>query len=668
MKKGWRALGIIFIVMLTVGLTPKAAQAEQIEALGVTAVHRSGQTFITWTESTGLTNELYTIYRSNEPITAANIHQAQVLLTVPEDSARFYANRYYKDYVGPWLNRYLDRLVIADGQPQLAAGTGLLVWTLNEYDFQDYPEMAGYYAVTYTPYGGSEIFDPTNVTGRVSESLLPPKPVQTAVNLGGNAYLMIQYMDLHSWNPTFHAPNSTNSYYGYNPNDFKIRHAVQYAYDYAISTPTAAQCGGSVPPTVPVVMHLHSWGDNTYDPYLPGQAPDWCATMIWPIDMGETWFFGFAQENDYRVSEVPGPGDVIQNYTEQRLLRMIYEQMRSPVGPEIDPERIYVKGASMGANGALALALRYPDVFAAAYSSQPMTNLRASTFDDAFFVADAAISWGWPEDELPVYLTAPNGWADNLQSYNGESVWEWQNHLQTIIERRQVDAAPLSLAWGIEDIVMDWATQGRPSFEALNFSRQCWGASISNDGHHDQSYRGLMPNYIYLPGSGPFWGLQARNNETVPGLSDLSSNPALPPPNNPPPVPGEYISFNATIRWAATWDAWDAPPVDDPDRWEMSLCAISSESAACGTGSVQTVDVTPRRVQQFEVRPSQFYRWENWRLSDGGLYAEGFTAMNASGHITIPGVVIFPQGSRLVLYPVDTMRVFLPAILCGTNN
>ena len=661
---------LLLVLILLLGMSPHHARAESevSEILGVAVIHRSGQTFVTWTESATLINELYTVYRSNEPITVANIHQARVLLAVPEDSARFYANRFFEDYIGPWNNRYLDRLVIADNQPQLPPGTGLLVWTLNEQDFDDYYHQTGYYAVTYTPQGGSEVFDPQNVAGPIAETVQDPAPIRTAVDLGGSATLMIQYMDLHDWNPTFHAPNSGNLYYGFNPDDFKIQHAVQYAYDYVVSTPTAAHCGGGIPALVPLVLHLHSWGDNTYDPFFPGQEPDWCATIIWPVDMGETWFFGFARNNDYRVSEFPHNPDVISNYTEQRLLRMIHDQIRSPVGPAIDPARVFVQGASMGASGALAMSLRYPDVFAAAYSSQPMTDMRSSTFDQAFFVADVAASWGWPADDLPILLDGPNGWADHLQDHNGESVWDWQNHLNTIREQSGMEVAPLSLAWGIEDIVMDWPTQGRPSFEALNASRQCWGASISNDGHHDQSYRGLLPNYVYLPGSGPFWGLQARNTETIPGLSDASANPPLPPPDNPPAVPGDFISFNATIRWAASWDPWDAPPVDEPERWEMSLCAIYSATSGCGTGIVQSIDVTPRRVQQFKIRPAQFYRWENWRLSDATLYDAGIIAVQANGLLTIPDAVIFPQGSRLVLFPIDTKRLFLPAILYGTNN
>ena len=70
---------------------------------------------------------------------------------------------------------------------------------------------------------------------------------------------------------------------------------------------------------------------------------------------------------------------MVENFTEQRILRMVKDLLADPVhGPEIDPDRVYVAGVSMGGSGTLSMASRYPTVFAAAYADLPMTNYATS--------------------------------------------------------------------------------------------------------------------------------------------------------------------------------------------------------------------------------------------------------------------------------------------------
>jgi hypothetical protein len=462
----------------------------------------------------------------------------------------------------------------------------------------------------------------------------------------------IQYMNLRDWNATFHAPNATNAYYGLDPSDPSFSSDLQYAYDYAVFAPTPSLCGGAIPASLPLVVHLHGWAGNRYS--APGGYPDkYCAYGLYPVDVTETWYFGFASGWDYRK---PGPvpaGDTIENYTERRLLRMIADLERDPPGPAVDPQRIYVSGESMGGTGSLALAERYPDVFAAAYASQPMTDFRTAGVTREDWVADASIKWGAPELNLPVKLTAPAGWGKPLQKYNGVGVWDWQD-LQAsaggtrLAHRLSDDMAPVAVVHGTGDEVIAWDSQVLPLYSDFNAGRRSWAGWITNDPHQWMYYLGLPASLAAIGGEDkythvPFWGLTVIREETVPGLSNLSGDSKLPPPG--------VSHYNQTVRWSSSWNPWDGPPIDQPDLWQISLCSTSIGSQICGGGLKQTVDVTPRRLQQFVVVPGAVYDWENHAVRDGSLVDQGTVTADADGLITVEVFKITPSGNRLILKP-----------------
>lgn len=616
--------------------------------------HRSGQTFLTWPEREELQGEVYRIYRSSQPITGYTLPQATFLAQVGKGSARFYANRYRNLATGNWGPRYSDRLVIEPGGGSLEKGWGLLVWTPAPDDFGGATSGSGYYAITVTASGASQPFTTFMVAGPVSEEVADPAPVEitqlsSGIGAGGRVY--IQYMDLRSWNPTFHAPNPTNDYYGLDPADPNLAHALQYAYDYVVYTPHRDWCGGSLPSKIPAFFHLHGWRDNSMPPAQGYPSLDRaCAYGIYPLDVTDTWYFGFARGNDYRLASEPAAGDVIANFTEQRVLRMLYDLMRNPPGPAVDRQRIYVAGQSMGGTGALAFAERYANVFAASYASQPMTNFRTAATTKTDWTADVSIKWGRPELNLPVTISAPAGWANHLKDYDGTGVWDWQDLADSaaatkLKSRLWDEMVPLGVAHGSNDDVVLWSTQGQPFYAAFNSGRRPWGGRITGNAHQWEYYRGLPPSLADLGKSQisaarPFWNLQVIRDETVPGFSNLSGNSAIPPA-------GSGSIYNQTIKWSSSWDPWDVPPVDQPNRWQISLCSVAQGSTDCGTGELQTVDVTPRRVQHFQIIPGQVYTWENRRATNDNLIASGAVTAGSNGLITITNFQVSPKGNRL---------------------
>lgn len=641
---------LLAVFLLAAG-PPARLQAEAAaQPGGVTALHRSGQTFLTWQELAGQPSATYRIYRHTQPITGANLPAAQLLAEVPAGSGRFYANRYNVDSSGTWAPRYYDTLVVADGGAPLPAGTGLLVWTLAAADFGGGTAGNGYYAVTAVA-GGVEdtTITAANRTIAVAESVANPQPVEIAPpGLPSNGHLYIQYMDLRRWNATFHAPNALNNYYGLDGGDPAIANALQYMYDYAVYAPTAADCGGSLPANLPVVLILHGWGDNAYAPQLADPDPwGWCAYRIYPIDTNQTWWFGFAQAHDYRTGLEVGDGDQVANFTEQRVLRMVYDLLAGPPGPHADPDRVFVYGHSMGGSGTLALALRYPNVFAAAYASEPMTDYATSGDGGGTdWRGDVQPKWGSVAQNLPVVLAAPGDWAAPLASYAGTGVYDWQNHQATLASRRADGFTPLGIGHGLADTVIEWSTQGQPVYAALDAAATAYGGAVADADHTWLAFLGLPPTLGTDSSLRPFYSFAVVRDETVPGLANNSGNLAIPPPGV-----GRY---HHNLRWSASWDPWDGAPVDNADQWAMSFCYQAIDAAACGSGTPLTVDITPRRVQQFVITAGASYRWENRRVADGALTASGVVTASSAGLLTVPGFALEASGgNRLILRPSE---------------
>src|SRR5687767_5096221 len=73
-------------------------RAAEIEVTGIQAVHRHGQTFVTWqdvAEGEAGANYRYSLYRSTEPITAQNLPQAQLCYRgVLNNSAKLYGSAF----------------------------------------------------------------------------------------------------------------------------------------------------------------------------------------------------------------------------------------------------------------------------------------------------------------------------------------------------------------------------------------------------------------------------------------------------------------------------------------------------------------------------------------------------------------------------------------------
>ncbi len=574
----------------------------------VAAFHRSGQTFLTWTEIPDSPALMYRILQHSAPLDASNLAEAQLLAEVPQGSGIFWTDR-ARALSPPYDDgsyRSLRNYVISDLGPQLPDGTGLFVWTAHS-------DSTAYYAVMASD--GSLI----GTTGPVDERVGEPQPVLIWQSADGLGRVYTQFMDYATYNPTFDAPRPGNDWLSL-PNWEQLEQTnnhQQYAYNYWVGLPSADLCGGPTPDQIPLILYLEGWGGRYA---APDSALYWCAVMIWGDDPAQSWHFGFSASHDYRTDSPVTSGPIV-NYTEARLLRAVHDVIDSAESPGIDQNRVYVYGHSMGGTGALMLAERYPQLFAAAAASEPMMNFAASEM----WVGELENKWGARTLNLPVEMRGPD--AAPLAAYQGTGVWDWQNLGEQLSVRRSDDMALIAIAHGTQDTVIDWRTVAQPAYAHLYAGNRAFIGEIMEADHTWLGFR-YHPNW-------DFDAMNVRRDESLPALANASGSLPMPP--------GGVGGYNLTIEWSASGNDFAGPPVDTPAEWRIALRSLSG---------VQTVDVTPRRLQQFVVTPGSVYRWQNASLEDGQITQQGTVIADADGLVTVEDFAVTLNGNWLIIQTV----------------
>jgi hypothetical protein len=200
-----------------------------------------------------------------------------------------------------------------------------------------------------------------------------------------------------------------------------------------------------------------------------------------------------------------------------------------------------------------------------------------------------------------------------------------------LITRAADEIVPLGIGHGTNDDVIEWPTQGRDTYPALNRSRQCWGAQVTGGGHSWMGFEIAPPALGPDATLAPFQGFAVVRNETVPGLGNCSADNALPPSQ-----PGDY---NHALEWSASWYNWDVAPTDTTNLWQMSFRSLSGSSLA--------VDLTPRRLQRFPKAAGTRVLWRNFPIGSPTAVQIGQLAADGAGLITITNFLVGTGGNRL---------------------
>lgn len=575
-------------------------ERQLLAATALQALHRSGQTFITWNEDAAVTGEKYNVYRSASPITTANIGSAEKLTSKwgpLDDNTTLHTRR------SPGIGIPATLMINDLGTP-LSADQGLFVYTTPTGQSGTW-----YYAITQVT-GGNESVALTagsnSLTAGVTELVATPLPVLTVKNASGKGRIYTQYMDYAKWNPTFQG----------------------YAYNYSVALPD------NYDPNVawPMKLMPHAYGERMR--MEPSAEFGWPCIEVFlddpgggaPGDRFQTWWYGFAADHNYLTQgSFPAAGHV-ENFTEQRVLKTI-DEISSTFN--VDPLRIHSQGHSMGASGSLSLGMRYANVFSGIFGSEPMTNYASSPG----FQYDFSVLWGSQSANLPIINNGVH--AGPIKKYDGMGVYNWMNHHEQLLNRRGEPMAFLMVGHGKADDVIDWATQGKPFIAALNAGNVGFTAEQRFGWDHNWMAFDFSLDTMFSPTDGGLSAWAYPKNVSFPGITNATGSG--------PNVPGTTGTnfYNMQFEWSVPWNHFHDDLVDSNTRYEIS---IKSNTVP------QTADLTPQRRQAFYPVPGATVTWQNISNATGLVVQSGTLVVDSDGLVTLPAVTIGTgTGNRFIL-------------------
>ncbi len=583
----------------------------------LTVFHRSGQTFLTWAKPSydgAFYDMRYKIYRHDQPITEDNLGQAAHIGEVNHLSG--YNARRSEVLKEPHF------YVIEDGKSELSEDTGLFVYTVkNEGEF--------HYAVTSVKEGNENRTDfsaDNRLKTPVAEKAdFPGAVCQRSFKHKGN-----QIREFVHWA------------------DESMSYKAGHGFNFMINVPPSYR------PDIPMAIEVSLGGRGTSyygkwcnpqmitirpDDYMP-PTPS-CPYDGTQQDNLQSWWAGC--RDNYKTQTKRSQGTFVP-YTENRVLFCISYVRRKY---QVDENRIYLRGNSMGGTGAMSLGLKHPEIFASVRSTVGCPNWRLNIHgvDPNYKVVRS----GWRGHGYQLWGSQ----KENIRHENGIPIWDWMNAGWYALNHIGKDMPFLSLANGKKDGSIQFFAL--PQFYAdMKTSRHGFTALFYDGGHSgwDSPF-------------GPRFGTIVRN-ESFPALRNVSidGNPgkihqetgmamitdfkkALPVFDGDPK--GEINGYTS-IEWSRQRYPFDSGPGDDmvdlPDRYELALRL----GKKCPESSA-TADITPRRLQRFRPLSGETYRWENKRLSTGEIIQSGTVTADSYGLLTIPKFVIEKTklGNKLIL-------------------
>ncbi|MBA4066770.1 MAG: hypothetical protein C0501_24300 [Isosphaera sp.] len=328
------------------------AVAADPEVTGIKAVHRHGQTFVTWTdaaEGEAGAKFRYSLYRSDKPIAADSLKDAELCYHgVLHNSARLFGTAFNaKDRTDPKK----PTAILAEGGTPLPMWSGLAVHTVRK------PAKA-YYAVVAT----DEKFTPLSkvVPGRsattepVEEKVAPIEPIKLHDSKSRGIYSPQTSITGQKGLPLrveLHASQGQGSPAG--------DYGDYYLY---FATPEMGYRDG-----LPGVFSVEERRDKQGNYLLLRgreaiEHPGGTRAM-------ETYWFGYLCVPQHAAHPEPRA----YPFTERRQ-EWITDWVTKTYAA--DPERVTASGGSMGAWGSATYALRHRERFAAVYPNRPRTRQR----------------------------------------------------------------------------------------------------------------------------------------------------------------------------------------------------------------------------------------------------------------------------------------------------
>lgn len=566
-----QALGIwLMAVILAAG----AESPEAVRVTGIKAVHRNGQTFVTWkdaAEGEAGAKFRYSLYRSDQPITPANLAQAELCYPgVVNNSAKQLGNAFNaKDRLDPAKPTF----VIEEGGTPLPMWSGLAVRTALK-------EGKSYYAVVatdpkYQPVGAI-VPGESATTEAVEEKVAPIRPIKI-----GDSKTRGQWAKSSSITGTTNLPLHLSLHGSQSTGGAAGDHGDLYIY---FGTPEMGWRDG-----LPGIFSLTE-GRGKTENRLILFVRDAIENLNGDRAI-ETCWFGYYCVPQGATHKEPRA----YPFTENRLAWIIDWVVKTY---KADPLRIYSGGQSMGGMGSTQFAFRHPEIFAAVYPR--LGRVRQSWLP--------AVGLALPSSIHKSSWKKPAPMADGNTDY-------FQDHMDSIkfVKAHPEDLPFYAFSFGRQDTVDTW--QGNIEMvNALTAGHHGFAFAWKNCGHSSEiGPAAELLNKYY--GSEKF-----ARNRSYPAFGNSSINSNM---GNGDKDDGDLEGgVNLGFIWSGV--------ADEPDRWSVK---VSNDLAK----ATMTVDVTPRNCQKFKAKAGEKLKWTTSAGASGETTADPWGLVTVEKVVVKPG-------------------------------
>lgn len=577
-----------------VSITASELVIENEQVANLSVFQREGQSFLTWDEvypvinSTSITLGEYKEKMENFPKEinyriyrdTSPIVSLEGLSPIKEiSSSSCWNSRYYgQGNDEKSKDKKIERFIITQGDNPLPPGTGLFVHTPKE-------DVNAYYAVTAV------------IDGIEAKALTTKNSSAAVAETNGQGVPVLQKVEKVNHPEHFqYIYNSTINYYvrWEAPPNCNIN---GQPYNYIVAVPP------NVTNPAPVGLHLHCWGGNMKGGYGWWSDAEDGALLVASNQYPYDWWTGYHEKlftNEKPSTQAQWEDGIVRPYSQTRMNSFI-DWMDSSTSYNIDRKRTFVAGTSMGGSGSIMMAIRHPDKYAWTRSWVG--------------VHDPSNSPNFTKSYASVY-----GPLDyNVKFEDGSKVWDYFNDIWHLKNHREVSVGFISFSNGKNDSAIGWE-QAVDFVNTLQETKQphlfIWGQA----GHGERS---VMPKN----GSERVMPIDIRIDQTLPAFTNcsLDDNPG----NGDPAIGDQKGQINRYLYWDTD------TIIDTPSNWQMTFGLIDNDkSDTC------TVDVTPRRCQQFTPPKGSTISWTLNDATSGSTITNGTTVVDEYGLITIKGITV----------------------------
>ncbi|NRA36961.1 MAG: hypothetical protein HRU15_02370, partial [Planctomycetes bacterium] len=570
----------------------------------IQAVDRQGKVYVTFSEESG-SDKTYNVYRSTSKIT--NVSGLTPMATLSDQSNR--------DPYHNWQH------IIEDGAAPLSDSTGLFVYTPKS-------NAHAYYAVT-TVHSGVEnstiVLGQNSLNTAVSEKYQKwPGAIYRGLMSPSGVEVEVYYywMDYNDWN---HAAE----YYG---NYFSARYpsSLQGQQNNILVTDVHSAGGASDPGKVVLPP-------NVSGAVIIGTSDTYRNNSVY--EKFETSWKGYT---DHYIEHEPQAGDVVVMYTEMRVAHYTQAVINNPHFG-IDPNRVYLRGSSMGGGGTAQIGLHFSDIWASCRANGASFNQGNSQPRDWSMLEGSPIMVpGISSSAYKFRGDRDLGLVERDSGHLSFDMYDVSWMARNLLDR---DFPPFINTHGTKDYKYNMRMNRNVYYSFQETRRGIWGEWV-NEGHGRGPY-----GYDVVPGG----YLRFVKNEVYPALSYASQD-------------DDYGQFDDDARLFVALSGEDDPLVFDNAGtmngyidWTSSLhdmglsnddlidtaamLVITMKSSRANT----TADVTPRRVQHFIIQAGSLYDWKNEAVQGGAVIQSGSVVADQYGRVTVPGFQISQTGSRLII-------------------